>query len=197
MIAMVVLVAFVLFLGIRTLSRSTIYISNPSGYTAFGGSETKLTLVPKDRFDRLVKAMILGVPFDCLHVSHRNDPYAGIVLTHEVRAGKKIELMVTILRLKDPQKVIAFRDGMSKAGFTPEDDYAVNVGMGVNGEQQMLTYLCDPDFVKVESMAKVSLNLIDGETSDQLFVYPWSSADGAPSSGIRIVTPTDYLSKVP
>ena len=138
--------------------------------------------------------MILGVPFDCLHVSHRNDQYAGVVLS---RTNGKIELMVTILRLKEPKKLAVYRDGMRKWGYTPTDDYPTNVGFGIDSESQLLTYDCDPDFGKVAKMTQTSLDLVDVGKGDSIYVYPWSSSDGAPSSGIKIVTATDYLGKVP
>ena len=188
-----IIIATVIFLGLRSLRGARLYVSNPSGYTAFGGGSEILTLVPKDRYERVLKAMIAGVPFDCLQISRNNDLYRGIVLS---RRNGKIELMITILRLKEPKKLATFRDGMKSHGYTPTADYATNVGLGFDMEQQLLEYECDPDFAKVAAMASHSLDLAEGK-EDQIYVYPWSSSDGAPSSGIRIVTPTDYLSKLP
>ena len=179
--------------AVRRMHGSTIYFSHPLGFTAFGGGEL-LSLVPKDRYERILQEFIRAELFDSLHVTLRNDTHSGIALGHQ---DDQVEMSASFLRLKEPDRVTAFRHGMKDMGYTTADEQAWNVGLGEDSESLTLSYRCAVDLGQAQGMVQRALELLEGRYSDDFFVYAWRTQDGPSKVGVKVVPRSDILAHVP
>lgn len=194
-LTIVVVLGIAFFAVLRYFRGSRVYVMNSYGYTAYGGSK-ELTLIPPDRFDRILQALVIRNKFDILHVSHQNDPYGGLILSY---LSGKIELRFSFLRIKNAAKVKSFKQAMKEVGYVPTNEHPWNVGLGEDMEAVTLTYECKPDFAAVRKMTYSSLDLVDGPDSNHYYVYLGRSDDGpnGSGSGIKVVPEKNILDRIP
>lgn len=191
----IVLVAIlvVVALAIQRMRGATIFISGPFGFTAFGCREV-LVPVKRDRFERILRAFLRAEIFDNLHASTGDDAHSGLALSHK---DGLIELSCTFLALKEPDRILEFRDGMSKFGYPLTEARPWNVGLGVDMECVTLKYEADASFDSLIVMIDRTLVLLDGGPKGNLYVSVWRTSDGPHGTGIKVVPPQDLLGQVP
>lgn len=196
LILTVVIAAAVAWAAFILLRGGTVYMPRPDGYTAFSpGGGDELRPVPRDRYDRILRRFIRGDLFDSLWIAHQpKDGQGGLTLHLD---GDEVEMEVSFLSLKDPDRLAAFRKSMKSRGYAAAKEDPWNVGLGQDLESVTLEYRFKKDLDGIRKAVEGALDKEDGPAGDEVYVYVWRSQDGPGGTGIKVVLRKDVLAEVP
>jgi hypothetical protein len=196
-IALAVLFAItVSWIAFRLRGGGTVYFSRPNGYRALTlGSESELRPVPLDRYDRILHRFIQGDLFDSIWIAnHPKDDDGGLVLS---LGGDEVEMTVSFVVFKEPERLAAFRQCMKSWGYAPVAEDPWNVGMGEDFESIAFKYRFERDVEQVRQVVERALHTLEGPAGTEVYVNAWRSQDGPGQLGIRVVPRQDILAEVP
>jgi hypothetical protein len=179
------------------LNGATVYRSHDAGFSAYtlGSASAAPRAVSAERFERVLERFVRGDLFDGLSVHRQGSgDQGGVGLFME---GGRVEASISFLRLKEPERVAAFRDRMAAHGYTTTDETEWNVGMGIDLDSVTLDYELPRRVEDIRLWVWRALEAEAAEPVRDVAVVLWSSKDGPGDSGIRIVPHRDYLREVP
>jgi hypothetical protein len=192
----VVIAAMLAWVAFRLRHGGTIYLSYPGGFRSysFGAGESEPRSVPRDRYERILRRLIQGDLFDFLWISHNSEDDGGLGLYLE---EGEVEMHVSFLSLKEPERLADFRQSMRTWGYTPTAEDPWNEGMGEDLESVTFRYRFEKDLECVRQAAERALGALEGPAGSELFVQAWRSQDGPRGTGIKVVPKRDVLAEVP
>lgn len=165
---------------------------HPFGFIASKAMEG-LRPVARDRYARILDRFFQGDRFDTLWLSHADGEEGGLILT---RVESQIELSVSFFPLKEPDRILAFRNQMTLWGLTEPEESHGNVGLGADHEVLTLDYRVPPDEESLRPLIDRILGYLQGPPGETIYVAAWQTYPLPQGFALRLNPSESVLDKI-